>query len=288
MKTGLNAVIAAAAAAALAAGTWSCSPSGNTAGEMLTIKGSDTMVHLVSDWAESYMDAQPDLDVSVSGGGSGVGIKAFINGTTDIAAASRDLLPEEVESATAAGRKVKPVPVAMDGIAIVVNPRNPVKELTLEQLRKIYNGAYTRWSDVGGPDETIGVLSRESSSGTFVFFQEHVLQKEDYAAHVRLMPATAGIMQTVGDDAWAIGYVGLGYATGAGERVKVVPVKADESAPAVLPSEETVKSGAYSIARPLYLVTVENPSAPVQTFIDFVLSEAGQEIVRRDHYIPVR
>jgi phosphate transport system substrate-binding protein len=160
--------------------------------------------------------------------------------------------------------------------------------VTLEQLRKIYTGAYTRWSEVGGPDEQIGVLSRESSSGTYVFFLEHVLQKQDYAPHVRLMPATAGIIQTVGEDRWAIGYVGLGYAIGAGDKVKVLKVKADDAAPAVTPSEETVKSGEYSIARPLFLYLAGEPSPAVQKFVDFVLSDEGQEIVRSDDYISIR
>jgi phosphate transport system substrate-binding protein len=258
------------------------------AGNAITVKGSDTMVHLVADWAEAYMAAHPDAEVSVNGGGSGTGIKAFINGTTDIAAASRDMSAEERAQAAKSGREPKEIEVALDGIAVIVNPKNPIGELTLDQLKKIYTGAYTRWSDVGGSDETIGVLSRESSSGTYVFFQEHVLEKQDYAAHVRLMPATAGIIQTVSEDLWAIGYVGLGYAAGAGDKVKVVKVKAKDDAPAVAPSEETVKSGEYSIARGLFLYVATDTSPVVQRFIDFVLGEAGQEIVRKDDYITVR
>jgi phosphate transport system substrate-binding protein len=275
-------------AAALVLGAAACgrSPQGNASG--ITVKGSDTMVHLVGDWAETYMNQHPDAEVSVNGGGSGTGIKAFINGTTDVAAASRDMSAEEKAQATKAGREPKEIKVAMDGIAVIVNPQNPVGELTLDQLKKVYTGAYTRWSEVGGPDEAIGVLSRESSSGTYVFFQEHVLQKQDYAAHVRLMPATAGIVQSVGEDKWAIGYVGLGYATGAGDKVKVVKVKAKDDAPAVAPSEQTVKSGEYSIARNLYLYVPANTSPAVQQFVDFVLSDAGQEIVRRDEYISIR
>lgn len=258
--------------------------SGNT----ITIKGSDTMVHLVADWAEAYMAANPGMEISVNGGGSGTGIKAFINGTTDIAAASRDMSAEEKEQAAKSGREPKEVKVALDGIAVIVNPKNPVGELTLEQLKKIYTGAYTRWSELGGPDEAIGVLSRESSSGTYVFFQEHVLEKQDYAAQVRLMPATAGIIQTVSEDQWAIGYVGFGYAAGAGDKVKIVKVKAKDDAPAVAPSEQTVKSGEYSIARGLFLYVPANTSPAVQQFIDFVLGGAGQEIVRKDDYITVQ
>lgn len=267
-----------------------CSNPEGPAGEddTVTIKGSDTIVHLVSDWAEVYLERHPEADVAVSGGGSGAGIKAFINGTTDIAAASRDVNEEEEESAARNGRVPRIVPVALDGIAVIVNPRNPIDELTIEQLRKLYTGAYANWSEVGGPDAVPVVLSRESSSGTYAFFQEHVLRKQDYAAQVRLMPATAGIIQAVSQDRWAIGYVGLGYATGAGKRVKVVKVKADPGAPAVTPSEETIRTGAYAIARPLVLVTLEMPPTHVQAFVDFALSDEGQQIVRRNDYIPIR
>lgn len=274
--------------AALVLVSVSCGKPQRATGNAITVKGSDTMVHLVADWAEAYMAAHPDTEISVNGGGSGTGIKAFINGTTDVAAASRDMSAEEKAQAAKAGREPKEIKVALDGIAVVVNPKNPINELTLEQLKKIYTGAYTRWSDVGGPDETIGVLSRESSSGTYVFFQEHVLAKQDYAAHVRLMPATAGIIQTVSDDQWAIGYVGLGYAAGAGEKIKVVKVKAKDDAPAVAPSEETVKSGEYSIARGLFLYVPANTTPVVQQFVDFVLGAAGQDIVRKDDYITVQ
>lgn len=277
-------------AAALAAAILACGRPSRTAddGGMVTIKGSDTMVHLVSSWAEEFMASHPDVDISVSGGGSGTGVKAFINGTTDIAAASRDLDEEERKSAVEQGRAPQAVAVAMDGIAVIVHPQNPITEITLEQLKKIYTGAYTNWSEVGVPAAPFVVYSRESSSGTYVFFQEHVLGKENYAANVRLMPATAGIIQSVAEDRGAIGYVGLGYAAKAGDKVKVVNVKADADAPAVAPSEETVKSGAYSIARPLYLITAENPAGSVKIFLDFALSDEGQEVVRSNDYITVR
>jgi phosphate transport system substrate-binding protein len=140
---------------------------------------------------------------------------------------------------------------------------------------------------LGGPDQEIIILSRESSSGTYVFFQEHVLRKKDYSAKARLMPATSAIIQSVSADKGAIGYVGLGYAREAGENVKLLAVKADESSPAVLPSEETVKSGVYSISRPLYLYTGGEPGGVVRRFLDFSLSAEGQEIVRQTGYITV-
>ena len=178
--------------------------------------------------------------------------------------------------------------VARDGIAVVVNPENPVDSLTLEQVRKIYVGAYDNWSRVGGPDEKIVVLSRESSSGTYVFFQEHVLQKKDYRQDARLMPATSAIVPSVSSDKWAIGYVGLGYAVEAAGKVKIVSVKADENAPAIAPSDETVTSGEYSIARPLHLYTPGKPEGLAKDFIDFCLSDEGQKIVRETGYVMVK
>jgi phosphate transport system substrate-binding protein len=251
----------------------------------LTVKGSDTMVHLASMWAEAFMDHHPGTEVSVTGGGSGTGIAALLNGTTDIACASRTM--KEKEYKLAAKQKLSPeeIVVARDGIAVVINPQNPVDVLTLEQIRLIYTGEITNWKDVGGPDQKIVVLSRESSSGTYVFFQEHVLQKQDYTPRARLMPATSAIVQTTGEDAGAIGYVGLGYAAEAGDRIKTLAVKETVDSPAVLPSEETVKSGEYSIARPLHLYTRGESTSLVGDFVAFCLGEMGQEIVRQAGYV---
>ncbi len=254
----------------------------------LTIKGSDTMVHLVSTWAEVYMEAHPEAEISVTGGGSGTGIAALLNGTTDICAASREMKQKEEDLAAQKGIEPVEFTVARDGIAVVVNPANPIDALTLEQIRNIYIGTYTRWNQVGGPDEPIVVLSRESSSGTYVFFQEHVLEKKDYRQDALLMPATSAIIQSVSADKWVIGYVGLGYAVEAGEKVKILGVKADDEAAVVMPSEETVDSGQYSIARPLYLYTAGEPQRPVKDFIDFCLGAEGQKIVRETGYVVVQ
>jgi phosphate transport system substrate-binding protein len=246
------------------------------------------MVHLCSTWAEEYMKANPGVEVPVTGGGSGTGIAALINGTTDIAAASREMKQKEKDKAAAGGARPVEFVVARDGIAVVVNPENPVSELTMEELKKIFTGAYENWLQVGGPDEGILVLSRESSSGTYVFFKDHVLKKQDYAVTARLMPATSAIVQSVASDRWAIGYVGLGYAVEAGDKVKTVLVKADEEAPAVEPSEETVMSGEYPIARPLHLYTLGEPRGAAKAFIDFALGPEGQRIVRETGYVAVR
>ena len=263
------------------------SESGESAKQYITIKGSDTMVHLASTWAEAYMKANPGTEISVTGGGSGTGIAALINGTTDLCAASRKMKSSEKDLAMQKGSEPQEFVVARDGIAVVVNPGNPVSEMSIEQIAKIYTGAYKSWSEVGGPDQPVIVLSRESSSGTYVFFQEHVLSKKDYTPEARLMPATSAIIQSVSSDAWAIGYVGLGYALEAGDKVKMISVKADESSPAVAPSEATVTSGDYSIARPLHLYTAGEPTGLVKAFIDYTLSPAGQQIVQETGYVKV-
>jgi len=261
---------------------------GDDQGRYVTVKGSDTMVHLVSSWAEAFMKKEQGIEVSVTGGGSGTGIAALINGTTDICAASRKIKDKETKLASQKGIVPKAIVVARDGIAVVVNPANPVAELTIEQIGKIFTGAYTRWSQVGGPDKEIIVLSRESSSGTYVFFQKHVLKKKDYTRNAMLMPATSAIIQSVSVDKWAIGYVGLGYALAAKGKVKTLGVKADDNSAATSPSEQTVKSGQYSISRPLYLYTNGEAAGTVKNFIDFCLSAEGQTIVRETGYVAVR
>ncbi len=269
--------------------TASCSRQQNGSGkQQITIKGSDTMVHLASTWAEAFMEANPEVEVSVTGGGSGTGIAALLNGTTDICMASRKMKQKETDLAAQKGLRPTEFVVARDGIAVVVNPTNPVDALTLEQIKKIYTGEYSNWNKVGGPDEKIVVLSRESSSGTYVFFQKNVLQKQDYRQDALLMPATSSIIQSVSSDKGGIGYVGLGYALEAAGKVKMLGVKADDDAAPVVPSEETVDSGEYSIARPLQLYTAGQPQQAAKSFIDFCLSPEGQKIVRQTGYVPVK
>jgi len=255
------------------------------AGDYLTLKGSDTMVHLGSSWAESFMKQNPDIDMSVTGGGSGTGIAALLNGNADICMASRSIKAKEIKLAQKKGINPNEIVVARDGIAVVVNPENPADKLTIEQIGKIYTGQITNWNQVGGPDKDIIILSRESSSGTYVFFQEHVLKKQDYTPGARLMPATSAIIQSVETDKWSIGYVGLGYAVEAGDKVKTLAVS--DGGDYIQPSEVTVKSGEYSISRPLHLYTDGEPTGNVKKFIDFCLSSEGQKIVRETGYIAV-
>ncbi len=282
-KTGAWSMLAVVLFAAAFAG---CSRGNKGAGgadkSIIQIKGSDTMVHLASSWAEEFMKENKGVQTAVTGGGSGTGIAALINGTTDICASSRDIKPEEIEQAKAKGVEPKEFTVARDGIAIVINPQSPIEDLTTEQLRQIYTGEATNWNQVGGPDAKITVLSRESSSGTYVFFQEHVLDKQDYAASVRLMPATSGIIQSVSQDEWAVGYVGLGYAEQAGGKVKVLRVDGVEA------NEANVLDGSYPIARPLHLYTNGEPQGNVKKFVDFCLGEKGQAIVREQGYVTLK
>lgn len=255
--------------------------------QSLSIKGSDTMVHLVSSWTEEFMKAHADIDISVTGGGSGTGIAALINGTTDICAASRGMKEKEQKLAKENNAFPVEISVARDGIVMIVHPENPVNSLTTDQLRLIYTGKVTNWKDVGGADAPILLLSRESSSGTFVFFQEHVLDKEDFSASARLLPGTSALVQSVAADRGAIAYVGLGFAAEAQGTVKTLGVQASNQAEPVIPSEETVRSGAYAVSRPLFFYTNGEPKDAIKQFIDFCLSPAGQKIVRETGYVPV-
>lgn len=252
----------------------------------VTIKGSDTMVHLMSTLAEAFMKKNPEVMVSVTGGGSGTGIAALINGTTDVCASSRDMQPKEKDQAKEKNKNPVEKVIAFDGIAIVVHPDNPIKDISMEQLKKIYTGAYKNWKELGGPDVPLTVLSRESNSGTYVFFQEHVLNKENYAPTVKLMPASSSIVQSISADKWSIGYVGLGY-TKEGN-IKVVPVKKDDSSPAISPTHATVLDKTYSIARALYLYFNGEPSDNNKIFLDYAMSPEGQKIVEETGYITLK
>ena len=271
-----------------AAGSQAPAGQAPAAGAAITIKGSDTMVHLVTAWTEAYRKAKPDANLVVTGGGSGTGIAALINGTTNICMASRNMSDKEKADLKAKGSEAVEHKVALDGIAIVVSKTNPLTEITTEQLAKIYTGQVTNWKDLGGGDQKIIAYSRESSSGTYVFFQEHVLQKKDYGTDVLLMPATSAIIQGVESDAGAIGYVGLGYAHGAADKVKVLPVKATADAAAVAPSAETVRSKQYSIARELFYYTAGAPTGGAKEFVDFCMGPEGQKIVEAEGYVALQ
>ncbi len=254
-------------------------------------KGSDTIVNLALRWAEAYQGVRPEVRISVTGGGSGTGIAALIDGTVDIANASRAMKQEEIEAARAKG--IEPVEhvIARDAIAVIVNPSNPVNQLTLEQISLIYQGKINNWREVGGEDRPIVRLSRETNSGTHVYFLEAVLrlgQKDNKALFSRdtlLLPSSEGIITEVRDNPNAIGYDGLGYVT---PEVKVLAVARTADGPYVLPSVETVNSGAYPISRDLYMYTQKGASTVVQDYLNWLLSPEAQQIVLELGFVPVQ
>jgi len=252
-------------------------------------KGSDTLVNLALAWAEEYMRLHPHVRISVTGGGSGTGIAAMINGTVDIANASRKMKPEEVAAAQANGISPVEFVVARDAIAVVVHPSNPVEKLTLQQISDIYTGKITNWRQVGGENRPIVLLSRESNSGTYVYFLENVIRLGDkesdllFSPDTLLMPSSEGISAEVRQNPNAIGYDGLGYVT---SDQKVVAVAHDAKRAYVLPSVETVNDGSYPISRPLYMYTAGEPSGEIKAYLDWVLSD-GQSLVAEMGFVPL-
>lgn len=253
-------------------------------------KGSDTMVNLALAWAENYQNLYREVNISVTGGGSGTGIAALINKTVDIANASRQIKPEEVAAAKKNG--VNPVEfiVARDAIAIMVNPNNPVTQLTLQQLSDIYTGKIYNWSAVGGENRPIVRLSRETNSGTHVYFLEQVVRlgqkdnKDLFATNTLLLPSSEGITAEVRDNPNAIGYDGLGYVV---PEVKVVSVARTASEPYVMPSAETVNNKSYPIARDLYMYTAGQPTGAVKDYVNWVLKPDAQAIVKKLGFVPM-
>jgi phosphate transport system substrate-binding protein len=254
-------------------------------------KGSDTLVNLALAWAEKYHSLHPNVQISVTGGGSGTGIAALINNTVDIANASRQIKPEELDQAKANGIDPKEYIVARDAIAIVVNPENPVDHLTIQQLSDIYSGKIDNWFLVGGDDRPIVRLSRETNSGTHVFFLENVVRMGDpnnetlFTPSTLLLPSSEGITAETRDNPNAIGYDGLGYVT---SDVKVIAVGMDESGPYILPSAETVNSGQYPIARDLYMYTDGEPTGQVLDYLNWIISPEAQLIVNQLGFVPIK
>lgn len=254
-------------------------------------KGSDTIVNLALAWAEAYHSVQPEVSVSVTGGGSGTGIAALINGTVDIANASRRIKEEEMANAEANG--ILPVEhvIARDAIAVIIHPDNPVDQLTIEQISAIYSGEITRWSDVGGEDRPIVCLSRETNSGTHVYFLEQVIRQGDpedttlFSPATLLLPSSEGISAEVRQNPNAIGYDGLGYVT---EEMKVVAVAEQTSGDFVLPSIETVNNETYPITRDLYMYTAGEPEGDVRDYLEWILDTEAQQIVSDLGFVPVQ
>jgi phosphate transport system substrate-binding protein len=286
------------AAVLLAANLWGCSKGSEEGGKtpaaakaIIQVKGSDTMVNLAQAWAETYAKVAPDVEVEVSGGGSGVGLAALTKGAVDIADASRDIKPQEIEAAKQnTGKEPVEFTVGYDALAIYVNKSNPLEAITLEQIAQIYEegGAITKWSQLGvtlpgGQDEIIRV-SRQSSSGTYEFLREHVLKNKDFALGSRDLNGSKEVVELVANTPGAIGYSGMGYAT---PEVKMLKVEAEPGAPAVPPTVAAVLDKSYPIARSLHLYTLGHPEGAVKAYIDWTLSEAGQKIVEQSGYVPL-
>lgn len=264
-------------------------PGGDT-GRAIQNKGSDTLVNVALRWAETYREIKPHVSIAVTGGGSGTGIAALVNGTVDIANASRPMKESEIEAAQANGIEPVEFTVAIDALAIVVHPDNPVEQLSIPQLSDIYTGRITNWREVGGNDAPIVLLSRETNSGTHVYFLEEVVRRGEsdnsdiFAPQTLLMPSSVGITSEIRRNPNAIGYDGLGYIT---EHEKVLAVAVDNASPAVLPSAATASDGSYPLARPLFMYTSGEPAGEIADYLAWIRSPAGQDIVLQLGFVPL-
>ena len=253
--------------------------------------GSDTIVNLALAWAEAYQKVRPDVRVSVSGGGSGTGIAALINQTADIANASRKIKAEEQQNAEKNGVQPYEIEIARDAIGVIVNAKNPVQRLTLQQVSDIYSGKITNWQGVGGEDRPIVLLSRESNSGTHVYFLEEVVRlgnsqdKTLFSQDTLLLPSSEGIIAEVRQNPNAIGYDGLGYIT---SDVTTLAIAPEDGGEYVKPSVDTVNNGKYPIARPLFMYTPGEPTGDVKTYLDWILGPDGQQIVGDLGFVPLQ
>jgi len=264
------------------------------AAKNITVKGSDTIVVMGQRWAEEYMKSHPEAAIQVTGGGSGVGIAALINGTTDIANASRAIKGSEMDKAKQAGYYPEEFKVALDSLAIVVNKANSVNELTLKQVMGIYTGRINNWNEVGGANQPILRYSRESSSGTYQFLKENILNNQDYAPDCQTMPGTSAIANAVSKDPAGIGYGGAAYYVAQSE-LKILSIKKDDKSEAVNPvtgdgkvDYEATWSGKYPIWRYLYMYTPFKPKGEIKAYMDWIMGPEGQKIVEEIGYVPLK
>lgn len=245
----------------------------------LVIKGSTTVLPIAQAAAEKYMEGNEDVSISVSGGGSGNGIKAIIDGTTDIADASRFIKDKEVKAAVEKGSYPVPFAVALDALLPVVHPSNPIETLTSDQLHDIYTGKISNWKDVGGEDKPIAVVGRDTSSGTYETWEEKILHKDRVTPRAMVVASNGAMVQTVGKNPLAVGYIGIGYLSNS-----VKPLTVD----GITGNANTARTGEFPISRYLFMFTRGWPTGDTLNFINFVLSDAGQEIVAKTGYVPVR
>lgn len=263
------------------------------AAESITVKGSDTMVILGQRLAEEYMKKNKDVTIQVTGGGSGTGIAALLNKTTNLADSSRPIKDAELKKAKDAGIEVAEFKIALDGLAVVVNKENPINELTMKQLMGIYIGYYKNWNEVGGQNKKIVRYSRESNSGTYVFFKEHVLLDKDYAPDCQTISGTSAVAEAVSRDKWGIGFGGVAYFAKIPD-LKILKIKKLDTMPAVSPvhddksvNYEQIWNAEYPIARYLYIYTAGKPVSAIKKYLDWILGPEGQEIVARVGYVPL-
>jgi phosphate transport system substrate-binding protein len=260
--------------------------------KMIQVKGSDTMVNLVQVLAEAYMEKNPQNPIAVLGGGSGTGIAALINGTCDIANHSRPMKDKEIKMAEDRGTIPHRFIIAVDGLSVIVNEKNPVNEMVMDQIGAIYRGEITSWKEVGGPDWPVSLYGRQSNSGTYVFFQEHVLGNQNYSQDMKRMNGNAQIVEGVTKDKYGIGYVGVGYTLNSDgtvrKGIKILKVAKNNGSNAYSPLDKAaVDSGDYAVARPLFQSSAGMPQGAVLDFIKFEISEQGQKIVEREGFFPI-
>lgn len=259
-----------------------CSPRSEQ--QTITIKGSDTMVQLGQRWAEIYMKENPGIVIQVTGGGSGTGIAALINGSTDIAQASRQMNHEEKEAARESrGDEVVEIPVALDALAMYLNSTNPIDSLSINQVSGIFRGEITNFSEVGGLDETIILYGRESSSGTYVYFKEKVLDEMDFAPQTQTLPGTAAVVNAVANDPNGIGYGGIGYSSG----IKTISITSASDGNRVDPTIENVLNNNYPLSRNLFFYSIGEPRGLLAEFRDWVLGPSGQAVIEEVGYYPL-
>jgi phosphate transport system substrate-binding protein len=251
----------------------------------ITVKGSDTMVLLAQRWAETYMKSHPDVSIQVTGGGSGTGISALINGTTDICNSSRSMKSDErkklKEKSGSSGVEIK---CSIDGLCVYVHPSNPIRELSIPQVRDIYTGKITNWKELGGADKKIILYSRENNSGTYVYFKEEVLLNADFDNRTQSLPGTAAVVNAISKDEQGIGYGGVAY----GKGVRELSLKKDGKSPACKPTVEHIKDGTYPLGRYLYMYLKQKPTGELKRYVDWILGNDGQKIVTEVGYVPIR
>ncbi len=263
---------------------------GNSPQRAIQNKGSDTLVNLALAWAEQYREIQPEISIAVTGGGSGTGIAALINGTVDVANASRKMKDKEITAAQENGIDPIEFTVAIDALAVIVHPDNPVSELTIDQLADIFTGRITNWQAVGGHNAPIVILSRETNSGTHVYFLEEIVRKGDkenkdiFASQTLLMPSSVGITSELRRNPNAIGYDGLGYVT---EHEKVIAIAKDENSPYIKPTVASGSDGSYPIARGLYMYTAGQPNETIAQYLAWIMGQDGQTIVAELGFVPL-